>query len=61
MLAKIITAKLAVSSTTDASLNNPIFVDVFLIEEYEYAALPKGPLIAPFRERFKGTTLGKAY
>ena len=61
MLNKIVTTKLAVSSTTDTSLNIKIFLDVFLIEGYEYAALRKGLLIAPFIERFKRTTLGKPY
>ena len=41
-LGKTITNKLAVSSTTDTQ----IFVDVFPIEKYEYAALRKKLLIA---------------
>ena len=35
------TNKLAVSSTTDTLLKNQIFVDVFLVEDYEYNALQK--------------------
>ena len=35
------TNKLAVSSTTDTLLKNQIFVDVFLVEDYEYNALRK--------------------
>ena len=41
-----ITIKLAVSRTTDTFLKTRIFVDVFLIEEYEHAALRKKLLIA---------------
>ena len=36
-----------------------IFVDVFLIEEYEYAALQQELLIAHFMKRFKTNNLGK--
>ena len=60
-VSKSTTNKLAVSSTTDTLLENQVFVDVFLIEEYEYAALWKELLIAPFVERFKTTNLGKPY
>ena len=42
-------------------LKNQIFVDVFLIEDYEYAALRKGLFIAPFAKRFNTTTLGNPY
>ena len=45
-LGKTITNKLAVSGTTDTSFKTQIFVDVFPIEEYEYAALRKKLLIA---------------
>ena len=53
--------KLAVSSTTDTLLKNHIFVDTFLIEDYEYNALRKELLVAPFVEHFKTTALGKPY
>ena len=56
-----ITNKLAVSSTMDTLLKTQIFVDVFLIEKYEYDALRKEPFIAHFVERFKTTNLGKRY
>ena len=36
------------------------FVDVFLIEEYEYAALWKEPLIAHLKDCFKTNNLGKS-
>ena len=42
-------------------LKNQIFVDVFLIEDYGYAALRKKLLIVPFVERCKTANLGKAY
>ena len=45
-LGKTITNKLAVSSTTDTSFKTQIFVDVFPIEKYEYAAVRKKLLIA---------------
>ena len=61
MLGKTITNKLAISSATDTLLKTQIYVDVFLIEEYEYAALQKELLIAQFVERFKTTNFGKPY
>ena len=51
--------KLAVSSTPYTLLKTQIFVDVFLIEEYEYATLRKELLIAHFIERLKRNDLGK--
>ena len=42
-------------------LKNQIFVDVFLIEDYGYAALGKKLLIVPFVERCKTANLGKPY
>ena len=42
-------------------LKNQIFVDVFLIEDYGYAALRKKLLIVPFVERCKTANLGKPY
>ena len=56
------TNKLAVSSTTETSLENRIFV-VFLIEGHEYATLRKQKelLIAPFVQHFKTTTCGMPY
>ena len=53
--------KLAVRSTTDTLLKNKIFVEAFLIEDYEYNALRKELLVAPFIEHFKTTTLRKPY
>ena len=53
--------KVAVSNTTDTLRKNQIFVDAFLIEDYEYNALRKELLVAPFVEHFKTTTLGKLY
>ena len=44
--------KLCVSSTTDTLLKNQIFVDAFLIEDYEYDVLRKELLVAPFVEHF---------
>ena len=46
---------------TDTLLKNLFFVDVFETEDYEYAALWKELLIAPFLEGFKTITLGKNY
>ena len=57
----MVTNKLDVSSTTDTLLKNLFFVDVFETEDYEYAALWKELLIAPFLEGFKTITLGKNY
>ena len=45
----------------DTSLENQIFIDVFLTEHYDYAALRKGLLIALFVKLFKTTNLGKPY
>ena len=59
MIGKTITNKLAVSSTTHALLKTQIFVDVFLIEEFENVALRKELLNANFIECFK-TEFGKA-
>ena len=42
-------------------MDNKIFVDVFLTEGYEYAALRKGLPISPFVERFNTATLGNSY
>ena len=53
--------KLAVSSSTDTLLENLIFIDVFETEDYEYAALQKKLLTAPFVECFKLTTFGGPY
>ena len=61
LLSKSVNNKLAVSSTTETFLKNQIFVDVFPIDDYEYAALWKGFLIAPFVERFQTTTLRNPY
>ena len=61
LLGKIISNKLAVSSTMDTLLKSQIFVDIFEIENYKYAALRKKLLISTFVERFKITTLGKCY
>ena len=41
ILDKSITNKLTVNSTTGTLLKNQIFVDVFLVEDYEYNALRK--------------------
>ena len=41
----------------DISRKSQIFVDVFLLEDYEHAALQKVLLIASFVEHFKTTTL----
>ena len=61
LLSKIITNKLTVSSTTDTLLENQIFISVFLIEHYDYAAVRKGLLITLFVKLFKTTNLGKPY
>ena len=53
LLSKIITNKLTVSSTTDNLLENQIFIDVFLIEHDEYAALQKDLLIDLFVKLLK--------
>ena len=45
----------------DTLLKIQIFVDVFLIEEHEYATLLKELLIAYFIERFKRNNLGNPY
>ena len=45
----------------DTLLKIQILVDVFLIEEHEYAALLKELLIAYFIERFKRNNLGNPY
>ena len=42
-------------------MNTQIFVDVFLIEVYEYAALRKELLIVHFIQRFKKNNLGNPY
>ena len=55
------TNKLTVSSATDTLLENQIFIDVFLIEHNEYAALRKELLIDLFVKLFKTTNLGKPY
>ena len=44
LLGKSINKKLAVSSTNETFPKNQVFVDVFLIKNYEYAALQKGLL-----------------
>ena len=61
LLSKSITNKLAIDNTMDTQLKNQIFIDVFLIEDYEYAAQRKELLITTFGERFKATTLGKSH
>ena len=43
-----ITNKLALSRAMDTLLKNQISIDVFMIEDYEYAALRKKFLISPF-------------
>ena len=53
--------KIAVTITTDTLLKNHIFVDAFLIEDYEHNALQKELLVAPLVEHFETTTLGKPY
>ena len=57
LLDKSITNKLKVSSSTNALLNNQMFVDVFLIEDCEYVPLRKELLITPFVKHFKTITL----
>ena len=59
-MVKVITNKLAVSSSTDTLLKNQIIGDVFEEEDHKYAALPKKLLIAPIVEHLKITTLGKS-
>ena len=44
LLGKSINKKLAVNSTNETFPKNQVFVDVFLIKNYEYAALRKGLL-----------------
>ena len=58
-LGKTITNKLAVSSTTDTWFKTQIFVNVFPIEEYEYAALREKLLL--LMESFKTNNLGTPY
>ena len=45
----------------DTLLENQIFIDVFLIEHDEYAALRKELLIDLFVKLYKTTNLGKLY
>ena len=61
LFGKSITNKEALSSITGTLLKNHIFVDAFLIEDYRHAALRTKPLIAPFVECFRTTTLEKSY
>ena len=61
LLSKFISNKLTVSSTTDTFLENQIFIDVFLIEHDEYAALRKELLIDLFLKLFKTTNLEKPF
>ena len=49
------------SATPRTLLKNQIFVDVFLIGDYEYAALRKELLIALFFECFKIANMEKRY
>ena len=52
-------SKVPLQVSTDTFLEYQVFV-VFLIESYEYAALQKELLIAPFVERFKIITFSKS-
>ena len=61
LLSKSITNKIAVSSKRGTLFKNQIFIGVFVIEHYEYAALRKELLLAPFVELFKTTNLRKLY
>ena len=61
LVGKTVTNKLEVSSTTGTSLKTQIFIDVFLIETYEHAALREELLIDHFIESFKTNNLGKPY
>ena len=61
LLGKSTTNKFGLNSTTNTLLENQIFIDIFLVEGCEYAALQKKLAIAPFIESFKVTNLGKYY